>query len=77
MTDRSRCRSCSAPILFVAVEPKGRMMPLDLEPDKDGTIVRQVDTYYTLQRGLILGLGEVRYRRHVCPKADTHRKGRK
>ena len=73
MSDRSHCRSCSAPILFVPVEPRRRYMPLDLEQDMAGTIVLDGPTY-RLSSAYDVPPSSPRYRRHLCPKADTHRK---
>ena len=35
----SACKSCGAPIVWVALKPKGRMTPLDAEPVEHGNIV--------------------------------------
>jgi len=39
MTDRARCRSCGAPILWVVTVASGKRMPLDAEPGPAGNLV--------------------------------------
>lgn len=40
---RARCRDCGAPVLFVRMEPSGRLMPVDPDVDPAGTVAAMRD----------------------------------
>lgn len=75
------CRSCGAPIIWMVMEGTGRNMPVDREPDPEGTII--VLPRESLARTIhsvppLLPSGARRYRPHwaSCPNADQHRRRR-
>lgn len=56
MPDRTLCRSCNAPILWVVMASTKRRMPLDAEPHTDGTIEIQPDGTAGWLKGDVLEL---------------------
>lgn len=73
----STCRSCGAPVIWVAHETTGKRAPLDARPDPKGNLAIDGGTYYVVapelraQHALIDGL----YTSHfaTCPKASSWR----
>lgn len=77
----ARCRSCHKPIRW-ATTPKGRPMPLDLDPHPDGNV--HLGWVGGEELALVLAGAELAaaqleagtlYRSHfvTCPDADEHR----
>lgn len=42
-TDPSKCRDCSADVLWVTWRKSGKRMPIDVMPAKDGTVIVDLD----------------------------------
>lgn len=80
----SRCRSCNAPVLWVAVGPQGERsrMPLDPDPTDDGNV--RLEGRFTpsgAEAATVLGpleaeLEDELYLSHfaTCPDADEWRR---
>lgn len=68
--ERSTCRSCGAPIVWVVMFPSGKRMPLDAKPIS-GLIRVEPGSPPTGH-----AYGEQRYLSHfaTCPNAAQHRK---
>jgi hypothetical protein len=75
------CRSCGAPIRW-AITPKGRRIPLDFEPARDGNV--RLGAFAGEEHALVLAGAELAaaqiagpvYRAHfsTCPNAAQHRR---
>jgi hypothetical protein len=83
----SYCRSCDAPIIWIVTKPGNRSMPIDPEPQPDGTILVDFDkgVGVVLSKGAIASIAtdlaatnEPLYRSHfaTCPQAQEHRRAR-
>jgi hypothetical protein len=83
MLKRSACRSCKQPIVWARAEGSDRWMPMNAEPDANGTHVLMGwdDPPVATKVGAgELAFSEVRerYTSHfaTCPNANDHRKPR-
>jgi hypothetical protein len=78
--ERSNCRSCKAPILWVRSE-HGNLLPVDEAPNPKGTIIIKNGVGFTLSKRnlfeLVVSEDEPRYISHfaTCPEAPRWRKG--
>lgn len=81
----SRCRSCSAPIVWTVSATKGKPMPMNAEPDPNGEFIllrrgRDIVAYHRsdarLEREQRDGL---RFTSHyaTCPSASLWRKAKR
>lgn len=80
-----RCRRCEAPIDFVNDERTGRRIPVDPDPDPEGTIVRTgvrtwdgtpiATVYRSAASAALAGFDTPRYRPHAdtCAKPKGRR----
>jgi hypothetical protein len=79
------CRSCGAAVIWLAISPGARAMPIDAEPHADGNVLADLVT----RRGIVLSAGSLEvvridtpdeplYRSHfaTCPDADAWRRKR-
>lgn len=86
----SSCRSCGAAIIWARTS-RGNAMPVDAEPDRDGTLALVEDEHLCELTAHVVGKptqiayvdGELveppRYTSHfeTCPNADAHRQPRR
>ena len=70
-----RCRSCGAPILWVRAE-RGKMMPLDAEPNPAGNIILIDGIAHVRESDLFAITTQERWMPHwsYCPQATQWRK---
>ncbi len=80
-TTPSKCRSCSAPVLWVTWASE-KKMPIDTTPSPVGNVVvthRQKENVLFVEKfDPALHENRKRYTSHfsTCPNADQHRKGK-
>ncbi len=78
MPERSPCRSCKAPLLWVRTAAFDSLMPLDADPVPDGNIVLIDGKAHVMKGDLFEPFidDRPRYKSHhaTCPEADKWRK---
>lgn len=80
--DRSPCRSCGAPMIWLRSASTGNLMCLDAEPVADGNIVI-LDGKAVVRKGDLfeenIAADAPRYKSHhaTCPDAAKYRKPKK
>lgn len=76
MTDRNRCASCSAPVIW-AQTVAGRRMPVDPHTDPNGNVLLDYGTNPPTAHVVRPGSPGARVSHFaVCPAADHHRQPR-
>ncbi len=72
------CNSCQARVMWIKTAATGKPMPLDAEPNPNGSIVIRDGLAHVLKTGALLVPGERRFTSHfaTCPNAAGHRKRR-
>jgi hypothetical protein len=77
-SEAARCRSCQAPVLFVASATTGKLMILDAEPTPDGRLVIEDGKARVLKNADLFGPPPAgnRYTDHhvTCPEAAQWRR---